>query len=67
MTDPPRKKPGPKGPRRAHTAHLVRIEDDVWAKAQTIAKARNETVSEVIRRALANYVHNYRKHLREDQ
>lgn len=41
----------PKTPQRA-----VRISDKLWAAAQAKAKIRDETVTDVIRRALERYV-----------
>jgi predicted HicB family RNase H-like nuclease len=37
----------------------VRVSDEVWAAAAAAAAARGETVSEVIRKALAAYVNAY--------
>lgn len=34
----------------------VRVPDDLWALAKATAKARGETVTDVIRRALVAYV-----------
>jgi Tfp pilus assembly protein FimV len=34
----------------------VRVADDLWTAAQTVAAARRETVSDVIRGALERYV-----------
>ena len=34
----------------------VRISDEVWAAAQAVAAERGESVSDVVRRALAGYV-----------
>lgn len=34
----------------------VRIDDELWSDALTVAAARNESVSEEIRRALKRYV-----------
>lgn len=71
MTKPkttPRMKPGPKGPTKpASPRGPFIVEDDVWEKAQIIAKRRGETVSTAIRRSLDNYVRNYRHLLRDDQ
>lgn len=38
------------------TARTVRVDDDLWAKANAAAKANGENVSVVIRRALIQYV-----------
>ncbi|MDP9222280.1 MAG: hypothetical protein M3P18_00200 [Actinomycetota bacterium] len=34
----------------------IRIPDDLWQRALAIARARNETLSGVLRRALERYV-----------
>jgi predicted transcriptional regulator len=34
----------------------VRVPDDLWREAQQTAEKRGETVSEVVREALAEYV-----------
>lgn len=36
--------------------HTVRVAEDLWAQALTAAAKNGETVSDVVRRALANYV-----------
>lgn len=41
----------PKTPQRA-----IRVPDDLWRAAQAVAKERGETLSDVIREALAEYV-----------
>ena len=41
----------PKTPQRT-----IRIADDLWEKAQAAAAERDETVSDVLRRALERYV-----------
>jgi predicted transcriptional regulator len=41
----------PKTPNR-----VVRVPDDLWHAAQAIAKARGETLSDIIRDALRRYV-----------
>jgi predicted transcriptional regulator len=46
----------PKTPQRA-----IRIPDDLWQAAKSIARDRGETLSEVIRDALAEYVRRHRK------
>lgn len=46
----------PKTPQRA-----IRVPDDLWATAKAIAKARGETLSEVVREALVAYVRRYGK------
>lgn len=38
------------------TARNVRIPDQLWNDAKAVADARYETVSDVIRRALVDYV-----------
>jgi len=38
------------------TPRAIRIEDDLWEQALEIAREREETVSEVVRRALERYV-----------
>lgn len=47
----PRLRPRPKTPRRS-----VRISDRLWEQALNAAERREETVSEVVRRALEEYV-----------
>jgi macrodomain Ter protein organizer (MatP/YcbG family) len=50
-----RRKPGlvpGKGTRR----RSFRLEDDLWAAVQVAAAANGETVSEVVRRAIEDYV-----------
>ncbi len=43
--------------RETHTPrHTVRINDDLWAAALQAAARRGETVSDVVRRALHDYV-----------
>lgn len=37
-------------------AHTVRVETDLWATARTTAGTRGETISDVVRRALTEYV-----------
>ena len=41
----------PKTPQRA-----IRVPDDLWRAAQAVAKERGETLSDVIREALGEYV-----------
>lgn len=36
--------------------HAIRIEDDLWAEAKAVAALNGETLSDVIRRALRDYV-----------
>jgi hypothetical protein len=38
------------------TPRAIRIPDDLWAAALAKAKERDETVSDVVRRALERYV-----------
>jgi predicted CopG family antitoxin len=38
------------------TPRAIRISDDLWAAALEKAKERDETVSDVVRRALERYV-----------
>lgn len=46
--------------RRHHTPqHTVVVDNELWRKAQRIAKVRRETVSEVLRRALVDYTTAY--------
>jgi len=44
----------PKTPTRA-----IRVPDDLWRKARAIAQARGETLSDVLRDALVEYVRRY--------
>lgn len=46
----------PKTPQRA-----IRIPDDLWQAAKAIARDRGETLSEVIRDALTDYVKRHRR------
>jgi predicted transcriptional regulator len=39
----------------------IRIAPDLWDRALVIAKARNETLTEVCRRALVRYVKRHEK------
>jgi len=41
---------------RGTTHRTVRIEDELWAAARQVATERGENLSEVIRRALVEYV-----------
>lgn len=41
------------------TARTVRVDDDLWAAVTTVADARGESVSDVVRRALRRYVNRY--------
>lgn len=38
------------------TPRAVRVPDAVWDRAQAVAEANGETVSEVVRRALREYI-----------
>jgi Ribbon-helix-helix protein, copG family len=46
----------PNQPRPDNPTRQVRVEDTLWAAARATAAERGETVSEVIRRALREYV-----------
>jgi predicted transcriptional regulator len=46
----------PKTPLRA-----LRVPDDLWHRAQAVAKERGETLSDVMRDALWDYVEKYGK------
>ena len=46
----------PNQPRADNPARAVRVPDGLWRAAQAKADERGETVSDVIRRALAKYV-----------
>jgi len=39
----------------------IRVDDDLWQRAQVIAKERRETLSAVLKRALVEYVERYEK------
>lgn len=39
----------------------VRVADDLWKRAQRVAKSRDESVTEVIVQALTRYVKRYEK------
>ena len=41
---------------RGTTLRSVRIGDDLWSAAQTVAAHRGETLSDVVRRSLERYV-----------
>ncbi len=41
---------------RGTTLRNVRVADDLWCRALAVAKARDETLSQVIRAALERYV-----------
>lgn len=51
--------------RRPTPQHTVVVDDELWQQARTIAKRRRETVSEVLRRALVEYVTTYKDLLSE--
>lgn len=44
------------------TPRAIRIEDQLWSKALTVAKARDETVSAILREALERYVESHTPH-----
>jgi len=46
----------PKTPMRA-----IRVSDELWKAAQEVARERGETLSDVIRDGLTQYVKRYRK------
>jgi Arc/MetJ family transcription regulator len=46
--------------------HTVRIDDELWDAAQRIAARRRETVSDVVRRALVEYVDKHQRPASED-
>lgn len=46
----------PNQPRDDNPARTVRVPDGLWLKAKTQAADRGESVSDVVRRALARYV-----------
>jgi predicted DNA-binding protein len=50
-------------PRVAMVMRAFRVPLDLWERAETISKVRNETMSEVIRAALVAYVKRYGKDL----
>lgn len=43
-------------PRKPQRARAVRVSDKLWEEAKRVADERDETVSDVIRRALEAYV-----------
>ena len=48
--------------RSRHTPNrVVRVADDLWHAAQTVARERGETLSDIIRDALAEYVKRHKK------
>jgi hypothetical protein len=55
MTPAPADTPAPVGRPAVGPLRSVRVSEDVWTAATTTAAARGESVSEVIRRALADY------------
>jgi predicted transcriptional regulator len=46
--------------------HTVRIDDELWDAAQRIAALRRETVSDVVRCALVEYVDKHPRPASED-
>lgn len=46
----------PNQPRPDNPARQVRVEDALWKSAHKIARQRGETVSGIVRAALARYV-----------
>jgi hypothetical protein len=46
--------------------HTVRIDDELWDAAQRIAAKRRETVSDIVRHALFEYVDKHRRPASED-
>ena len=46
--------------------HTVRIDDELWDAAQRIAARRRETVSDVVRHALVEYVDKHQRPASED-
>ena len=46
----------PNKPRPENPARPIRVEDDLWAAVKATAAGNEETVSEVVRRALRRYV-----------
>jgi hypothetical protein len=42
--------------RQLRKQRTVRVEDEIWNAALVVADANNETVSDVVRRALVAYV-----------
>ena len=43
-------------PSKGTARHTIRITDELWEAAQAVAEERGESVSEVIRSALEEYV-----------
>jgi predicted transcriptional regulator len=43
-------------PTKGTTRHAIRIPDDLWTAALTLARSRNENLSDIIRRALTDYI-----------
>ena len=59
MTEPKRPRGRPPGTGKGVTPKRdVRV-GDVWDEAAALAKARGETMRQVLERALKNYVHRY--------
>ena len=60
-----RKNPTPT-PQHTVSQHTVRIDDELWDAAQHIATKRRETVSDIVRHALVEYVDKHHRPAGED-
>jgi hypothetical protein len=52
-------------PPKGTTLRNVRVDDDLWLPALELATQRGETLSDVIRRALREYIGDVTRHTRE--
>ena len=43
-------------PTKGTPTHTVRIPDDLWTQALTLARSRGENLSDIIRQALTHYI-----------
>lgn len=49
-----------------YPARTIRVDDDLWLSASEAARERDESVSDVLRRALRRYVNRYQKEAGDD-
>ena len=45
-------------PSKGTTRHAIRIPDDLWSAALSLARSRGENLSDIIRQALTRYTKN---------
>jgi len=48
-------------PTKGTPTHTVRIPDDLWTQALTLARSRGENLSDIIRQALTHYIRTWGK------